>query len=56
VGLLPGETVEEFERPETAWRLLAELGVGPDDVEIVRQLVYTFEARTALEWRRGRFC
>lgn len=54
-ALLPGETVEEFERPETAWRLLAELGVGPDDVEIVRQLVYTFEARTALEWRRGRF-
>jgi 2-polyprenyl-6-methoxyphenol hydroxylase-like FAD-dependent oxidoreductase len=53
-ALLPGETVEEFERPETAWRLLAELGVGPDDVEIVRQLVYTFEARTAVEWRRGR--
>jgi 2-polyprenyl-6-methoxyphenol hydroxylase-like FAD-dependent oxidoreductase len=54
-ALLPGETVEEFERPETAWRLLAELGVGPDDVEIVRQLVYTFEARTAVQWRRGRF-
>lgn len=53
-ALLPGETVEEFERPETAWRLLAELGVGPDDVEIVRQLVYTFEARTALTWRSGR--
>jgi len=53
-ALLDGETVEEFERPETAWRLLGELGIGPDDVEIVRQLVYTFEARTALEWRRGR--
>jgi 2-polyprenyl-6-methoxyphenol hydroxylase-like FAD-dependent oxidoreductase len=54
-ALLPGETVEDFERPETAWRLLGELGVGPDDVEIVRQLVYTFEARTAVEWQRGRF-
>ncbi len=52
-SLLPGETVEEFERPEKAWELLAEFGVGPDDVEIVRQLVYTFEARTARQWRRG---
>jgi 2-polyprenyl-6-methoxyphenol hydroxylase-like FAD-dependent oxidoreductase len=53
-SLLPGESVEEFERPETAWRLLADLGIGPDDVEIVRQLVYTFEARTAQTFRRGR--
>ena len=53
-ALLDGETAEEFERPETAWRLLAEQGVGPDDVEIVRQLVYTFEARTAKRWRSGR--
>jgi hypothetical protein len=43
-----------MQRPETAWRLLADLGLGPDDVEIVRQLVYTFEARTAEQWRRGR--
>jgi 2-polyprenyl-6-methoxyphenol hydroxylase-like FAD-dependent oxidoreductase len=53
-ALLPGETIEEFERPETAWRLLGELGVTRDDVEIVRQLVYTFEARLAHGWRRGR--
>jgi 2-polyprenyl-6-methoxyphenol hydroxylase-like FAD-dependent oxidoreductase len=53
-ALLPGETIAEFERPETAWRLLGEQGIGPDDVEIVRQLVYTFEARTATRWRRGR--
>jgi hypothetical protein len=53
-ALLPGETIEEFERPETAWRLLGELGLGPDDLEIVRQLVYTFEARTARAFRRGR--
>lgn len=52
-SLLAGETVEEFQKPEKAWNLLAEFGVGPDDVEIVRQLVYTFEARTALQWRRG---
>ena len=53
-ALLPGETVEEFERPEVAWRLLNDLGVTPDDVEFVRQLVYTFEARIAQEWKRGR--
>ncbi len=53
-SLLPGETIEEFETPATAWRLLGELGVGPDDVEIVRQLVYTFEARTARTFRAGR--
>jgi 2-polyprenyl-6-methoxyphenol hydroxylase-like FAD-dependent oxidoreductase len=53
-SLLPGETAEEFEQPEKAWELLAREGVGPDDVEIVRQLVYTFEARTAVRWRHGR--
>jgi 2-polyprenyl-6-methoxyphenol hydroxylase-like FAD-dependent oxidoreductase len=53
-SLLPGESIEEFERPETAWRLLGELGVGPEDVDIVRQIVYTFEARTATAFRRGR--
>ncbi|MDQ6731319.1 MAG: bifunctional 3-(3-hydroxy-phenyl)propionate/3-hydroxycinnamic acid hydroxylase [Actinomycetota bacterium] len=53
-SLLPGETVAEFQRPEKAWELLALEGVGPDDVEIVRQLVYTFEARTATDWQRGR--
>lgn len=52
-AMLPGETVEELERPDTAWRLLADWNVTPDDAEIVRQLVYTFEARIATEWRRG---
>ena len=45
--MLPGESKEDLEKPETAWKLLAEQNVGPDDVEIVRQLVYTFEARDA---------
>ncbi len=52
-AMLPGETVEELEQPETAWRLLEDWNVTPDDAEIVRQLVYTFEARLATEWRRG---
>ncbi|MTD56490.1 bifunctional 3-(3-hydroxy-phenyl)propionate/3-hydroxycinnamic acid hydroxylase MhpA [Amycolatopsis pithecellobii] len=53
-ALLPGEVTGEFEKPDMAWRLLGELGVGPDDIEIVRQIVYTFEARTARAFRRGR--
>ena len=53
-AMLPGETVEHLERPETAWRLLADWNVTLEDAEIVRQLVYTFEARLATEWRRGR--
>lgn len=50
----PGEDPRDFESPQRAWELLADLGLGPDDLEPVRQLVYTFEARTALRWREGR--
>ncbi|SKG69255.1 3-(3-hydroxyphenyl)propionate hydroxylase [Mycobacteroides abscessus subsp. bolletii] len=54
-ALLPGESDEEFERDETAWRLLSEAhGLGPADVRIVKQIVYTFEARIARRWRDGR--
>ena len=52
--MLPGETVDELERPETAWRLPAEWGVTADDAEIVRQLVCAFEARPAHRRREGR--
>ncbi len=53
-AMMPGETVEELERPAFAWERLAEQGVGPDDVTIIRQLVYTFEARHAERFRSGR--
>jgi 3-(3-hydroxy-phenyl)propionate hydroxylase len=54
-ALLPEESKEDFERPETAWRLLEQYhGLGPDDVRIIRQLVYTFEARVAHRWRDRR--
>jgi 2-polyprenyl-6-methoxyphenol hydroxylase-like FAD-dependent oxidoreductase len=52
--VLPGETVEEMEKPGKAWELLGKRGVGPDDVEIIRQLCYTFEARHAQTWHKGR--
>ncbi|MFC4943194.1 bifunctional 3-(3-hydroxy-phenyl)propionate/3-hydroxycinnamic acid hydroxylase [Pseudonocardia sp. GCM10023141] len=50
---LPGETWAELERPETAWKLLNARGFTPDDMEIVRQVVYRFEAKLADSWRRG---
>lgn len=52
-AVLPGEDPKSLMNDEAAWRLLGELGMGPDDLDIVRQLVYTFEARHAKEWRRG---
>ena len=52
--MFDNETPEEFSRPEKAWELLAEQGVTPDDVEIVRQLPYVFSARLADRWRHGR--
>jgi 3-(3-hydroxy-phenyl)propionate hydroxylase len=54
-ALLPGESSEYAERPETAWALLEEAhGLGPDDVKIVRQIEYTFESRVAQRWRDRR--
>ncbi len=50
----PTEDPADFNRPEKAWELLADLGIGPEDVEPIRQLVYTFEARIARDWRAGR--
>jgi flavoprotein hydroxylase len=51
---LPGETLEEFHRVDTVWRLLAPFDVNPRTATVVRHAVYRFEARYALEWRRGR--
>jgi 2-polyprenyl-6-methoxyphenol hydroxylase-like FAD-dependent oxidoreductase len=53
-ALLPGETEEDVLRPEKVWEVLGRYGVGPDDIEPIRQIVYTFEARIAERWRDGR--
>lgn len=55
IRLLPHETEEEMVRPEVAWNWLKDkLGLGPDDVEIIRDLVYPFPTRIAKQWRVGR--
>jgi len=51
--LLPHESIDEMERPQTAWKLLEEFGVTPETHEIVRQVVYTFQAKIAERWRVG---
>jgi 2-polyprenyl-6-methoxyphenol hydroxylase-like FAD-dependent oxidoreductase len=52
--LLPGETRAQVENEEFVWRMLAESGVGPEQVELERFTVYTFRARWAERWRQGR--
>ena len=53
-AMMPGETAEQMQQPDFGWNLLAERGVGPDDLEIIRQLVYTFRSHHAKQWRKGR--
>jgi 3-(3-hydroxy-phenyl)propionate hydroxylase len=54
VAVLPGEDIEAAKKPEAAWRWLREKhDLGPDDVEILRNIVYVFSARTAETWRVG---
>lgn len=49
-----GEDPGAMTRPESLARLLASVGVHVSRVAIVRSLVYTFHARQAAAWRRGR--
>lgn len=54
-ALLPGESTEEMQTPEAAFRMLKEYhGLERQDVDLVRNLVYTFECRLAKRWRVGR--
>ena len=51
---LPGETIEQLNTEETAWRLLAPWGMTPDTASLERHAVYTFQARWTESWRSGR--
>ena len=51
--LRDGETEEEVTAPEFVRKLLAEHGPDADE-PVVRRRVYTFHARVADKWRRGR--
>jgi 3-(3-hydroxy-phenyl)propionate hydroxylase len=51
--VLPDETKEQMEDIEVARRLISKF-VNPDDVEILRNVVYSFNALVAERWRIGR--
>ncbi len=51
---LPGEDLEELNRTDTAWRLLAPWGVTPENADLERHAVYRFQARWVDTWRKGR--
>ncbi|MBS1676271.1 MAG: bifunctional 3-(3-hydroxy-phenyl)propionate/3-hydroxycinnamic acid hydroxylase [Actinobacteria bacterium] len=52
--LLPDETKEELGTPEAAWRLLGGWGITPENADLVRHAVYTFNAGWCDRWRQGR--
>ena len=51
---LPGETIDELNTAETAWRLVGEFGLTPENAVLERHVVYTFRARWCDQWRDGR--
>lgn len=51
---LPHESIEAIAEEAFAWKLLERWGVGPDEAKLERHAVYTFRARWADAWRRGR--
>ncbi|MGV9943501.1 bifunctional 3-(3-hydroxy-phenyl)propionate/3-hydroxycinnamic acid hydroxylase MhpA [Streptomyces sp. NPDC003401] len=51
---LPGENLGELRRDDTLWRMLEMFSVRPDNATLERHAVYTFQARWAGEWRKGR--
>lgn len=54
-ALLPGESTESMQTEEEAYRLLGQYhGLGREDVQLLRHLIYTFECRLAKTWRVGR--
>jgi flavoprotein hydroxylase len=51
---LPHETLEELNSAARAWELLEPWDVHPDNANLERHAVYTFNARYAQQWRTGR--
>ncbi|RJG04009.1 bifunctional 3-(3-hydroxy-phenyl)propionate/3-hydroxycinnamic acid hydroxylase [Noviherbaspirillum sedimenti] len=53
--VMEGENDEQMTNPTVAWEFMARKhGIGPEDVRILRQVVYHYRTRLAMEWRVGR--
>ncbi len=51
---LEGESVEDLNQAATAWQLLAPWQITPQNATLERHVVYTFRARWADTWQKGR--
>jgi len=51
---LPGETAEDLNRAEVAWRLLAPWDITPENATLERHAVYKFRGQWAMSWKEGR--
>jgi hypothetical protein len=51
---LPGETIEELNTTETAWKLLAKWNMTPENATLERHTVYTFRGAWTDQWKQGR--
>ncbi|MET9403961.1 bifunctional 3-(3-hydroxy-phenyl)propionate/3-hydroxycinnamic acid hydroxylase [Kitasatospora sp. NPDC002965] len=51
---LDHESPEEFGSEANVWKLLSLFDIGPGNSTLLRHAVYTFQARYADQWRRGR--
>lgn len=51
---LPHEEIKDLNRLERAWELLKPWDVNPVNATVERHTVYTFQAKWAETWRRGR--
>ncbi|MBT2730930.1 bifunctional 3-(3-hydroxy-phenyl)propionate/3-hydroxycinnamic acid hydroxylase [Bacillus sp. ISL-75] len=50
----PGESKEEFKTEENVWKLLEPWDITPKNAILERHALYTFRARWADNWRKGR--
>lgn len=51
---MPGETIEELNTAEMAWKLLEPWNITPDNATLERHTVYTFRGAWADRWKEGR--
>ena len=51
---LPGESIDEMNKPEKTWELLAPSNINPDNATVERHTVYTFRGSWADQWKQGR--
>jgi 2-polyprenyl-6-methoxyphenol hydroxylase-like FAD-dependent oxidoreductase len=51
---LPGEPIEELNRADTAWKLLARWNLDADNSTLLRHAVYAFCGQWATSWHHGR--